>query len=1832
VVISSGIAGSNLGRINKSNNGVFLLGGKNQYFRGYFTQTGGTTAVTGEYFTGVSSITAGLLEISTGANISAGTIDLSGTGKMLLSTPDDLAFTGNVLGTVGTTISKVSTGTLTLSGSNGGFKGTYRQTDGTTTVRGAYFVGLSSIAGTSALELEDGTSISTGTIVLYDKSIMNINMADDLGLSGDISGTGEASINKTGAGKLTLRGNNGGFEGTYRQTAGTTTVRGQYFVGLSSIASASALEFTEVDDGVSGAIDLYDTGKMLLSNAGDIEFSGQVSGTAETSIDKSGAGILTLSGTNGGFVGTYVQSNGTTTVGGEYFAGVSSITSGSVLEIVGGGDLGGGRIDLLSAGQLLIKASDDIGFSGQVSGTGDTLISKSGSGKLTLSDDNSGFGGTYVQSDGITTVGGVYFGGVSSITSGSVLEIVGGGNLGSGRIDLLSAGQLLIGTPGEIGLSGQVSGTGDTLISKSGSGKMTSSDDICGFGGTYVQSAGITTVGGEYFAGVSSITNGSVLEIVEGGNLGGGRIDLLSAGQLLIGTPGEIGLSGQVSGTAGTRIDKSGTGTLTLSGSNEGFRGEFKQTAGETKVPDSAYLFKGLNVIEDSTLEVTMRGGAGCSREIDYEVLLSTSGILKHKSEIAGSNGYNTLLTTGSVRFIGDNGCALFEGRGLIETWYVLGEKFTDSGVDNEVQFDDCYIDVDSEDYIGSTRYRFTNSTIDIDNERKRYIGLGNNAAVSEQVSTRTVKFGSIKTSNSYLNTLIVMVSSMASGSQLVCCEEESENPSEIQLGILTIGEMGGESGHIETHKVRLLEGDIVFKRDSSSTITSMAYEYLVTVDSRDCHNVIVDARKVADGDSLNNMNLKEGNRALMFSYDDSTHTYYPNVDLEEMGSGRFYVEGHDAFDGESKIVARSSTSEERVSLFKVTNDTEFELVGTDLISAQGERGAALSVTTNTARVLVERVTFSSNTARGEGGGAIYGSSGADIVLRGTKFIGNRADGNLTDFRGNGGALNIEGGTVTLSGVLEVRGNIASGEGGGIYIRDGVLNVGVDLDSAKVFEGNIGNGESNAIYLEGDSQINFGDLGEEGIVSMKDCIGSRGEGGQININGATVFNLETVGGVETRFPNLNIKNQSEFNILGDSEFRASNDIRIEEEGRLRLCGRGGRGREIFVGNSFLQGGIVEMNLFGRPVVERGHIMTFDIDNNDINFGLEEGESDLINVEGGRIVLSTTSQLVLNSNDAFDNSNWRAYKLMKYGGSRTLDDGEFGDVQFNGTLPKNHIMRYDYLGQYIALIAQGYGNGYGRSIFEALDLCFNQTEVAKSLSYFYAEAYNEMPAAISGLSGSGQKLGDELQEFISKLGDGSVDGGASKDIVGLKEIFFDLSGYFISNVIISNGYDDERRDVYSRIYNYKENEEPAKGLWCQAKGVSINTDKDVESPYKFEVSKQGLLAGFDMMTSSRGLVGVYVKNSKSTIMQGREMHKGEVESTGVGLYGGLVEERWDIKGLMSCSADNYETTRCLRFKNKGKAEGKFRGMSAVLDIEGGYRLGVGSNSILGNVKLRPYIGGVIGLVHTKGFRESGGEIWNLEVKANNYLRGEVCGGLGFTGRGKRCRWNASCGLGYMLAGKKEEITSKFEGGYSLPNGVQNIDFKSRSVTLDVVNVLGDIGFGYYVLEGLEAYCGGDVRLGSMLKDFCANIGVRYSFGKWIDKKDNPIIEKKVVEVKTENEKIKQFRINAVLFEFDKAEIKPEAEKEIRDLAKKIGSEYEFEKIRIEGHTDSHGSDEYNKKLSMARAQAVYDVFAKYGIDVAKMEKIGHGESNPIDRNDNEKGRANNRRVEIFVDLY
>jgi outer membrane protein OmpA-like peptidoglycan-associated protein len=104
------------------------------------------------------------------------------------------------------------------------------------------------------------------------------------------------------------------------------------------------------------------------------------------------------------------------------------------------------------------------------------------------------------------------------------------------------------------------------------------------------------------------------------------------------------------------------------------------------------------------------------------------------------------------------------------------------------------------------------------------------------------------------------------------------------------------------------------------------------------------------------------------------------------------------------------------------------------------------------------------------------------------------------------------------------------------------------------------------------------------------------------------------------------------------------------------------------------------------------------------------------------------------------------------------------------------------------------------------------------------------------------------------------------------------------------------------------------------------------------------------------------------------------------------------------------------------------------------------------------------------------------------------------------------------------------------------------------------------------------------------------------------------------------LRGVNFDFDKATIRPDAVA-ILDEAVEILREQPGIDVSVDGHTDAVGSDEYNERLSERRARAVADYLARHGIDRARLQPRGFGESHPVASNDSAEGRAQNRRVEL-----
>ncbi len=98
---------------------------------------------------------------------------------------------------------------------------------------------------------------------------------------------------------------------------------------------------------------------------------------------------------------------------------------------------------------------------------------------------------------------------------------------------------------------------------------------------------------------------------------------------------------------------------------------------------------------------------------------------------------------------------------------------------------------------------------------------------------------------------------------------------------------------------------------------------------------------------------------------------------------------------------------------------------------------------------------------------------------------------------------------------------------------------------------------------------------------------------------------------------------------------------------------------------------------------------------------------------------------------------------------------------------------------------------------------------------------------------------------------------------------------------------------------------------------------------------------------------------------------------------------------------------------------------------------------------------------------------------------------------------------------------------------------------------------------------------------------------------------------------------VMFDFDSSTLKPGAYREM-DRVAGILNKYSQTMIRVEGHTDSKGSEAYNQTLSEKRAMAVKNALTQRSVDPVRIQTVGYGESQPISSND-----AINRRVNIVI---
>jgi outer membrane protein OmpA-like peptidoglycan-associated protein len=195
----------------------------------------------------------------------------------------------------------------------------------------------------------------------------------------------------------------------------------------------------------------------------------------------------------------------------------------------------------------------------------------------------------------------------------------------------------------------------------------------------------------------------------------------------------------------------------------------------------------------------------------------------------------------------------------------------------------------------------------------------------------------------------------------------------------------------------------------------------------------------------------------------------------------------------------------------------------------------------------------------------------------------------------------------------------------------------------------------------------------------------------------------------------------------------------------------------------------------------------------------------------------------------------------------------------------------------------------------------------------------------------------------------------------------------------------------------------------------------------------------------------------------------------------------------------------------------------------------------------------------------------------------------------------------VAGEDDQLKSplgiRIKSGYAFIEKIPNLTF--------------DIDLQYLTFRKIQI---SQVDSGASTVQLMASVGMTYQFGKGTSSPSS--------EVKSSRDSL-ALKLSGNSFDFRSSDLKPEAKAQLEKVAETITKNPSVN-IRVEGHTDSVGSEKRNDRLSRLRALSVKAFLVEHGVGASRISTNGFGSSKPIADNKTEEGRAQNRRVEIYLD--
>ncbi|EHX9579435.1 autotransporter-associated beta strand repeat-containing protein [Salmonella enterica] len=457
-----------------------------------------------------------------------------------------------------------------------------------------------------------GTLISDGTLVASNVEALGTgDVTNDAVLELNTGGTfdnaisGSGQVVKSGDETLTLSGANSYTGGTLI-SGGTLVASNVEALGTGDVTDNATLELNtggDFDNAISGIGQVVKSGDETLTLSGSNTYTGGtlISGgtLVATNVEALGSGDVTDDATlelnTGGTFDNAISGSGQVVKSGDDVLTLSGANSYSGGSLISGGTLVATNVEALGTGDVTNNAVLELNtggtFDNAISGSGQVV--KSGDETLTLSGANSYTGGTLI-SGGTLVASNVEALGTGDVTDNAVLELNTGGDFDNA-----------------ISGSGQVVKSGDETLTLSGSNTYT--------GGTLI-SGGTLVASNVEALGTGDVTNDAVLELNTGGDF-----------------------DNAISGSG--KVEKSGDGTLTLSGSNT-YRGGTTISGGTLLASNVEALGTG-DVTNNATLELNTGG--------DFDNAISGSGqVVKSGGDtltLSGNNSYTggTLISDGTL-------------------------------------------------------------------------------------------------------------------------------------------------------------------------------------------------------------------------------------------------------------------------------------------------------------------------------------------------------------------------------------------------------------------------------------------------------------------------------------------------------------------------------------------------------------------------------------------------------------------------------------------------------------------------------------------------------------------------------------------------------------------------------------------------------------------------------------------------------------------------------------------------------------------------------------------------------------------------------------------------------------------------------------------------------------------------------------------------------------------------------------------------------------------------------------------------------------------------------